>query len=65
MAIIYKIFREAEYAEFAANGRTRGAPVDLEDGYIHFSNAEQLAETLARHFAGQIDLVLGVARHGQ
>lgn len=33
-------------------------PVDRADGYIHFSTAEQLRETLRRHFAGQRDLVL-------
>ena len=36
----------------------RGAPVDLADGYIHFSTREQVAETAAKHFAGQDDLVL-------
>jgi uncharacterized protein (DUF952 family) len=32
--------------------------VDHQDGYIHFSTAGQLAETLARHFAARHDLVL-------
>jgi len=32
--------------------------VDHQDGFIHFSTAEQAAETAARHFAGQGDLVL-------
>ena len=35
MAIIYKIFRAHEYSAFARNGSTRGAPVDVEDGYVH------------------------------
>lgn len=35
-----------------------GAPVDLADGYIHFSAADQVEETAARHFAGQDDLLL-------
>ena len=35
-----------------------GAPVDLADGYIHFSTAGQVAETAARHFAGRTDLIL-------
>ena len=30
----------------------------MRDGFIHFSTAEQLAETAAKHFAGQTDLVL-------
>ena len=58
MATIYKIapadfWREAERA-----GAFAGAPVDLADGFIHFSTAEQVRETAARHFAGQSDLVL-------
>jgi uncharacterized protein (DUF952 family) len=46
---------------FAASqraGRFAGMPVDIADGYVHFSTAGQLAETLRRHFAGQSDLVL-------
>lgn len=39
-------------------GETAGAPVDLADGFIHFSAAPQLAETAARHFGQQSDLVL-------
>ena len=52
MAIIYKIFRADEYAAFLDAGRSEGAPIDLADGYIHFSTAEQAAETAAKHFAG-------------
>ncbi|MBN8814715.1 MAG: DUF952 domain-containing protein [Sphingomonas sp.] len=33
-----------------------GAPVDLADGYIHLSTADQLTETVDKHFAGQTDL---------
>jgi uncharacterized protein (DUF952 family) len=32
--------------------------VDLADSFIHFSSADQVAETAAKHFAGQHDLVL-------
>lgn len=58
MTIIYKIFRAKEYAAFAANGQTLGAPIDLTDGYIHFSTAEQAEETAAKHFAGEDGLKL-------
>lgn len=63
--MIYKVFRENEYAELKNNGRTKGAPVDLQDGYIHFSTAEQLCETIAKHFqnAGSLYL-LGVDETG-
>lgn len=55
---IYKIFREAEWRAFEAAGETAGAPVDLADGYIHFSTAAQVAETAAKHFAGEDGLWL-------
>ncbi len=56
--LIYKIFRAAEWAALEADGETLGAPVDLADGYIHFSTAAQARETAAKHFAGAEGLVL-------
>ena len=56
--LIYKVFRAAEWAELQARGRTPGAPVDVADGYVHFSTADQLAVTLSRHFAGETGLQL-------
>jgi len=56
--LIYKICPEALWREAEGAGRFDGAPVDRADGYIHFSNALQLRETAARHFARQPDLLL-------
>jgi len=56
--LILKIFRRPEWDAFRAAGETLGAPIDLADGYIHFSTAAQVAETAARHFATESDLVL-------
>lgn len=56
--LVYKIFRRAEWDAFVGAGRTLGAPVDLTDGYIHMSTSQQVAETAARHFARESDLVL-------
>lgn len=56
--LVYKIFRAPEWADLQANGFTRGAPIDVEDGFIHFSTAPQAAETAAKHFAGQDGLLL-------
>ncbi|MGL4311496.1 MAG: DUF952 domain-containing protein [Paracoccaceae bacterium] len=56
--LIYKILRRPEWDAFRAAGETAGAPVDLADGYIHFSTAEQIAETAARHFTHESNLVL-------
>ena len=55
---IYKIATEAAFAP-ARNAETfPGMPIDAKDGYMHFSTAAQLGETLRLHFAGQQDLVL-------
>lgn len=56
--LIYKIFRRPEWDALQAEGRTKGAPVDLADGYIHISTAAQVAETAAKHFTDESDLVL-------
>lgn len=58
MPTIYKICPADLWNEAQRLGVFRGAPVDLADGYIHFSTAEQVRETAARHFAGQRDLML-------
>lgn len=56
--MIYKILRADEWAAFQSAGTTKGAPVDLADGYIHFSTAAQARATAAKHFAGETGLVL-------
>lgn len=60
--LIYKIFRRPEWDAFRAAGQTAGAPIDLSDGFIHFSTSAQVAETAARHFATESDLVLVAVR---
>ena len=56
--LIYKIFRADEWANLQAQGASDGAPIDVSDGYVHFSTAEQAAETAAKHFAGVEGLTL-------
>lgn len=56
--LIYKIFQADEWRSLRAEKVSQGAPVDLADGYIHFSTALQAPETAAKHFAGQDDLML-------
>lgn len=56
--LIYKILRRPEWDAFRAAGETAGAPVDLADGFIHFSTAAQVAETAAKWFGAESDLVL-------
>lgn len=57
-AVIYKICPQELWHAAEATGTFTGAPVDVTDGYIHFSTAAQVRETAARHFAGQAGLKL-------
>ena len=54
----YKIFTADQWQQFQRDGLFQGAPVDLADGYIHLSCAEQLQGTLDKHFCGQSGLVI-------
>ena len=56
--MIYKICQRAEWHGAMERGQYTGSPDDERDGFVHFSTAGQLAGTLAKHFAGQTDLVL-------
>ena len=56
--LIYKIFRADEWAALQAAGETQGAPIDVADGFVHFSTASQAAETAAKHFSGAQGLTL-------
>ena len=58
MRRIYKILDRAAWRAAEAAGVFTGSAVDLADGFIHFSTADQAQETAQRHFAGQPDLVL-------
>lgn len=58
MALIYKIVPVELWRAAEAKGRFDGSPVDLADGFIHFSQAEQVEETAAKWFSGQTDLWL-------
>ena len=56
--LIFKIVTRAQWREAEADGVFSGAPVDLADGFIHFSTASQVRETAAKHFRDQNDLLL-------
>ncbi len=56
--IIYKITPRDTWEQAQRLGTFTGAPIDIADGFIHFSTAPQVAETAAKHFAGQDDLLL-------
>ena len=58
MAHVYKICSVALWQEAERSGAFRGSDDDRRDGFIHFSTAAQVAETAAKHFSGQQDLLL-------
>ena len=55
---IYKICPASAWREAERQGVYRGSADDARDGFIHFSASSQVAETAAKHFAGQTGLVL-------
>lgn len=54
--LIYKILTQAQWDELVELGETDGAPIDVADGFIHFSTPEQAQETADLHFTGQTGL---------
>ena len=54
--LAYKVLTAPQMAALESVGEFAGAPIDIEDGYIHMSTAAQLTETVDKHFAGQDDL---------
>ena len=55
---IYKILRSDEWSDLKTKGESQGAPIDIADGFVHFSTAAQAEETAKRHFAGVDGLFL-------
>jgi len=58
MATIYKICTATLWDAAKEAGVFRGAPIDFEDGYIHFSAVDQIADTAARYYVGVDNIVL-------
>jgi len=55
---IYKILTSEQWEELQAKDVTSGAPIDVADGYVHFSTALQVQETAKKHFSAQENLFL-------
>ena len=56
--VVYKICDRTLWSDAEKAGVFKGAEIDLADGFIHFSTFDQVASTLAKHFAGRKDLLL-------
>jgi len=55
---IYKVVDKDVWAAAVEAGEFAGAAIDLQDGFIHLSAGDQVVETVAKHFAGQDNLLL-------
>ena len=58
MPSLYKVIASELWKQAQEAGVFSGAEIDLTDGFIHLSSSEQVEETVAKHFAGQTDLLL-------
>ena len=58
MSKAYKILTAGQWAGWQDRGVFTGAPIDIEDGYIHLSAADQVAGTAEKYFSGLRELVL-------
>lgn len=56
--LIYKLATTDQWHAAKAEGLFKGAPVDLADGFIHYSTIEQVRETAAKHFRNVDQLLL-------
>jgi uncharacterized protein (DUF952 family) len=56
--MIYHMCPAEAWAEAIVAGRYVGSADDRRDGFLHFSTADQIAESARRHRAGQAGLVL-------
>lgn len=55
---VYKVCSRAAWQAALKSGRLTPSADDRRDGFVHLSTRFQVAGTLARHFAGQADLLL-------
>lgn len=57
---IYKILTLDEYETFKQTQKFRGNPLDLKDGYMHFSTKKQYPAIIEKFFSGQKVVVLEI-----
>ena len=58
LKFVYKICTKSEWLVIKSKGKLTGSKKDLEDGYIHFSGDDQVADTLKKFYQNQKDLIL-------
>ena len=55
---IFKILDKEEWNNAKKDGKFSGSSKDIKDGYIHFSEEEQVQETLKKYYYKQENLIL-------
>ena len=58
LEFIFKIIDKDEWNRAKKKGIYSGSSTDIKDGYIHFSEKEQIQETLKKHYPKQENLIL-------
>ena len=58
LEFIFKIIDKDDWQKARQNGTYGGSKKDIEDGYIHFSEEDQVEETLRRHYPKKDNLLL-------
>ena len=55
---VYKICTKSEWSEAKQNNIFKGTTLDLTDGYIHFSDKDQVKQTLNKFYVNQTNLII-------
>jgi uncharacterized protein (DUF952 family) len=58
MQLIYKILPSKMWQDALLSGEFSGSPMDIADGFIHFSSYDQVFETARQHFNTPDDLLI-------
>lgn len=55
---VYKICTKSEWEDAKRNKIFKGTALDLKDGFIHFSDKDQVKQTLNKFYINQSNLIL-------
>ncbi len=55
---IYKICTKSEWSKAKQSKIFKGTELDLKDGYIHFSDKDQVKQTLNKFYVNQTNLII-------
>tara|TARA_B100000575_G_C23115760_1_gene644995 strand:- start:1546 stop:1917 length:372 start_codon:yes stop_codon:yes gene_type:complete len=58
LEFVFKIIDKTEWQKAKQKGTYGGSTKDIEDGYIHFSEEDQVSETLKKYYPNKENLVL-------